>query len=57
MYSKIAETSQKPHMELSRKTANGFNPLAIFTENADLHGFHLRFDIYAYVYKYMRASR
>ena len=33
MYSNIAETSQKPRMELSAKTVNSFNPLTIFAKS------------------------
>ena len=32
MYRNIAETIQKPKTELSSKTANGFNPLAILAK-------------------------
>ena len=59
MYSNIVEFSQKPKTKLSAKTVNGFNPLAVLAKKTSFQvsdGFHLRLDIYAHVYKYMRAS-
>ena len=58
MYSNIVETSQKPKTELSAKTVNGFDCLTVFAKSpSQVSGeFHLRPDIYTYVYKYIRAT-